>query len=65
MRIDKIVLREISLTLKSPFRISSGTVQARRILLLELFCDGVSEWSECVAFERPNYSPETIATAWL
>ncbi len=31
----------------------------------ELFCDGVSEWSECVAFERPNYSPETIATAWL
>ena len=65
MRIDRIVLREIDLPLKEPFRISSGTVHERRILLVELVCDGVSEWSECVAAESPNYSPETVDTAWL
>lgn len=65
MRIDRMVLREIRLDLKEPFRISSGTVQHRRILLVELLCDGVSEWSECVAAEAPNYSPETVDTAWL
>ena len=65
MRIDRMVLREITLALKEPFRISSGVVLERRILLVELFADGVSEWSECVAAEQPNYSPETVDTAWL
>ncbi|UCD23578.1 MAG: o-succinylbenzoate synthase, partial [Gemmatimonadota bacterium] len=27
--------------------------------------DGLSTWSECVAGEYPNYSPETIDTAWM
>ena len=27
--------------------------------------DGVVGWSECVAGEQPNYSAETIDTAWL
>jgi o-succinylbenzoate synthase len=58
-------LREIRLPLKHPFRISSGVVTERRILLLELEADGLRTWSECVAFEQPNYSPETIETAWL
>ena len=49
-----------------PFRISSGTASLRRILLLETTdTDGVTAWSECVAGERPYYSPETIDTAWL
>ena len=34
--IDRITPREIRLTLKEPFRISSGLVQERRIALLEL-----------------------------
>jgi O-succinylbenzoate synthase len=64
--IDRITLREIRLTLKEPFRISSGLMQDRRIALLELHDrDGASAWSECVAFQLPNYSPETIETAWL
>jgi O-succinylbenzoate synthase len=64
--IDRIRLREIRLTLKEPFRISSGLMQERRIALLELHDrDGASAWSECVAFQLPNYSPETIETAWL
>ncbi len=66
LRIDKLVLREIRLPLKEPFRISSGEVSERRILLLELHHpDGVVGWSECVAGEWPNFSPETIDTAWF
>jgi o-succinylbenzoate synthase len=66
LRIDRIVLREIRLPLREPFRISSGVCTERRILLLELTeADGTVSWSECVAGEQPNYSPETIDTAWL
>ncbi len=61
-----ITLREIALELVEPFRISSGETRHRRILLLELLdTDGVRAWSEGVAGERPNYSAETIDTAWL
>src|SRR5881394_2430203 len=66
LHLDRIVLREIRLALKEPFRISSGVVTERRVLLPELFdADGASTWSECVAGETPNYSPETIDTAWF
>jgi len=63
--VDTIALREIRLPLKEPFRISSGVVTERRICLVELTsADGVTGWSECVAGEQPNYSAETIDTAW-
>lgn len=66
LHLDRISLREIRLRLREPFRISSGVVDERRILLLELHdASGASEWAECVAGERPNYSAETIDTAWL
>jgi o-succinylbenzoate synthase len=66
MIIESITLREIRLPLREPFRISSGLVSDRRILLLELVDrDGASAWSECVAGEHPNYSYETVDTAWL
>lgn len=62
----KITLREISLPLREPFRISSGVETTRRILLTELTdADGVTVWSECVAGSGPNYSPETIDTSWI
>ena len=64
--VASIELREIRLKLKEPFRISSGVVHERRILLLKLTdTTGVSEWAECVAGETPNYSYETIDTASL
>ena len=64
--LDRIALREIRLRLKEPFRISSGIESERRILLVELSdASGASVWAECVAFARPNYTPETIDTAWL
>lgn len=66
IHLDRITLREIRLRLREPFRISSGVVEERRILLLELHdAGGTAEWSECVAGEWPNYSSETIDTAWL
>ena len=70
--IRQVTLQEIALPLREPFRISSGTVQERRILLVRLEdVDGMVAWGECVAGEAPNYSPETVDTcrhairAWL
>ena len=66
IRLQSITLREIRMALVEPFRISSGTADLRRILLLETRdVDGTVAWSECVAGERPYFSPETIDTAWL
>ena len=61
-----LTLREIRLPLREPFTISSGTVSTRQILLLELTSiEGATAWSECVAGETPNYSPETVDTCTL
>jgi len=66
IRLERIVMREIRLPLKEPFRISSGVLSHRRIALLELFdASGATTWSECVADDLPNYSPETIDTCWI
>ncbi|MEO6331860.1 MAG: o-succinylbenzoate synthase [Gemmatimonadaceae bacterium] len=65
LAIERITLREIRLALKEPFRISSGLVHARRVALIEIAdASGVTTWSECVAFDLPNYTSETIETAW-
>jgi O-succinylbenzoate synthase len=65
IRLDRILLREIRLPLREPFRISSGEMRERRILLCELFdAAGAQVWSECVVDDLPNYSSETLDTAW-
>lgn len=66
LKIERIVMREIRLALREPFRISSGVTTERRICLLELEeAGGAAGWGECVAAEEPNYSSETVDTAWL
>jgi o-succinylbenzoate synthase len=66
IEVAAITLREIRLPLREPFRISSGVVSERRIALLELRDgSGTTAWSECVAGEYPNYSAETIDSAWV
>jgi O-succinylbenzoate synthase len=66
LTVQQISLRELRLPLREPFQISSGSAHVRRIVLLELRdVDGTTTWSECVAGEYPNYSPETADTAWL
>src|SRR5215467_9396552 len=64
MKIESIELREIQLRLKSPFETSFGTMQNRRILLVEVVADGVSGWGEVTAGETPSYNAETTDTAW-
>ena len=66
LKVVEVVLRQIELPLKERFEISSGWVENRRILLLRLRdADGATCWSECVAGESPNYSSETVDTAWF
>jgi len=65
MKIESIILREIHMRLKAPFETSFGTVQNRRILLVEVVADGVSGWGEVTAGETPGYNAETTDTAWL
>jgi len=65
MRIDRVVLREIALTLRRPFRIATGGTRERHFVLVELIDrDGTVGWGECVAGESPFYSYETVDTAW-
>jgi O-succinylbenzoate synthase len=64
MRIRKITLREVGMKLIAPFEISNGVSYERRIILVEADVDGVTGWAECVAGEAPQYSPETVETAW-
>ena len=64
MKIESIILREIHMRLKSPFETSFGTVQQRRILLVEAIIDGISGWGEVTAGETPAYNAETTDTAW-
>lgn len=64
LRIERITLREVALTLKETFRISSGSSRQRRILLVQLEGEGLEGWGECVAGEQPNFGPETVDTAW-
>ncbi len=66
LRVTNATLREIELPLVERFAISSGWTDRRRILLLEMRDEsGASAWSECVCGSLPNYSPETVDTAWL
>ena len=65
MRVRGITLREIHLKLKVPFETSMDRAELRRILLLEVETDGAVGWGECVAGEKPYYSPETLETAWI
>lgn len=65
IRLERIELREIRLPLVEPFRISSGEMRERRIMLCELTdAGGATAWSECVVDDAPNYSYETFDTAW-
>lgn len=64
MKIEAITLRELHMRLKSPFETSFGTVQNRRVLLVEVVVDGVSGWGEVTALETPGYNSETTDTAW-
>ena len=51
--------------LVAPFETSVERTEERRIILTEVVTDGAIGWGECVAGEKPSYSPETTDTAWI
>ena len=65
MKIEAIHLREVAMPLAHPFTTSFGTTTGRRVLLVEIECEGMSAWGECVAGEHPYFSDEMIDTAWF
>jgi O-succinylbenzoate synthase len=65
MKIERVNLCEIHMRLRAPFETSFGSVQDRRVLLVEVRADGLSGWGEGTAMEGPFYNSETIDTAWM
>jgi len=49
----------------APFKTSVDDADERRIILTEVVTDCAVGWGECVAGEKPFYSPETTDTAWM
>jgi len=64
MKVERLTLREIRMRLKAPFETSFGVTEERRVLLIEVICDGVSGWGEITAMQSPFYNSETTETAW-
>lgn len=64
MKIEAIIMREVNMPLAYPFETSFGRTTGRRILLVEIFSEGISAWGECVAGEHPYFSDEMVDTAW-
>ena len=65
MKIESIVLRELSMALVHPFETSFGETRERRVLLAEVRADGLSGWGECTTGEHPYFSEESTDTAWV
>jgi O-succinylbenzoate synthase len=65
MRIERLILREIELPLRTPFVTAQARVTHRRLLLVTLEDeDGREGWAECVAGAVPGYTTETVDSAW-
>jgi O-succinylbenzoate synthase len=64
MHIESLTLREIHMSLVTPFETSMDRVTERRIILVEALVNNVSGWGECTAGETPYYCPEDTETAW-
>ena len=62
----RVVCRIIEMPLVKAFETSSDQINQKSLLLLE-FMDksGLSVFSECVARQMPNYTPETLDTAYM
>ena len=64
MKIEKVEIREIRMSLRHFFETSFGRTTERRILLVRVMADGVTGWGEVTCGEKPFYSYETPETAW-
>ena len=64
MKVEQVHLRQVRLRLSSPFTTSFGTIIERPCIIVEVEAEGLKGLAECVAFEAPWYSYETVTTAW-
>jgi O-succinylbenzoate synthase len=64
MRIERIELYELAVTLKFRFETSFGVEQALRKLILILYSEGLEGYGEATAGIMPGYSYETVDSAW-
>jgi O-succinylbenzoate synthase len=64
MRIERVVMRLIKLSLLHPFETSFGIDTERTIILVTLFSNGMEGWSESVMDPFPLFREETIEGAW-
>lgn len=64
MKIQKIVLYHLNLSLKTPFSTSFGEIRDRQLLIVEAVDEnGVSGFGEGAAFSVPWYTEETVKTS--
>lgn len=63
MKIERITLREIRMPLVNFFETSFARMQARRILLVQLWADGIEGWGEVTCGEAPFYNHESTDAA--
>lgn len=64
MKIDKIVLRQMKMNLKSPFTTSFATQTFKDFTVVEVHADGVVGYGDCSALTIPFYNEETNLTAY-
>jgi o-succinylbenzoate synthase len=64
MKIEAITIRELCMRLKAPYETSAGIEWNRRILLVQIFVDGLSGWGEVTVDQTPSFTSETTDTAW-
>ena len=63
LRLDALEMRLARLPLLEPFQVSFGRMESRLLFLLRLEAGAHSGWGECVAWEAPLFSYETVGTA--
>jgi O-succinylbenzoate synthase len=65
MKIDRVILRQISMPLVHFFETSFGRTTERHMILVEVQGEGASGWAEVTAGENPFYNEEWTESAWL
>lgn len=64
MKVEKIVLRKMKITFKTPFETSFGAMAEKHFILAALHTKDHVGYADCPAFGSPWYSEETITTGW-
>ena len=65
MKVTEINVRHLKMPMKNPFTTSFGTLNDKAFLLIEAKTEeGLTGFGECVAFETPWYTEETVKTCW-